>query len=98
VAMVIIFDRGPNRIAVPERQHRYNRTDEIRGLEFVLGWQLDRIACILPFNIAWTGLGLAVIWLGVAAWAGPTRDWATAMAFGQLLAASLSLLFLYSMN
>jgi hypothetical protein len=70
--------------------------DKIHGLEFILGWQLDRIAYVLPFNIVWTWLSLAIIWLGVVAWAGFKRDWATAMSFGQLLAASLTLLFLYA--
>jgi len=95
---VLTLIRGPNRIAVPENNHRYDRTEEIPGLEVILGWQIDRIACIMPFYVALTWFGLAVIWLCVAAWAGSTKDWATAMGFGQLLAASLSLLFLYSRN
>lgn len=83
-------------LIVPQAHQRYDRTDELRGLQFVLGWQLDRMACELPTHIAWSCLGLAMTWLCVIAWAGPTSDWATAMAFGQLIASSISLLLLYT--
>lgn len=56
------------------------------------------MADTLGFNMAWSSLGLAVIWLCVIVWAGPTGDWDTAMAFGQLISASISLLFLYIKN
>jgi hypothetical protein len=56
------------------------------------------MAYTLGFNMAWSCLGLAVIWLSVIVWAGPTGDWDTAMAFGQLIAASIPLLLLYTKN
>ena len=43
----------PDRIVVPLHHQRYDETDEARGLEFVLSWQLNRMAWILPINIAW---------------------------------------------
>lgn len=52
----------------------------------------------MPIGTAWFFFGLAVIWLCVIVWGGLAGDWATAMAFGQLLAAFMSLVFLYAKN
>jgi hypothetical protein len=83
---------------VPNRSQPYESTDELRGIQFILGWEWDRINHEVPLKMAWTFLGLAVIWLCVIVWGLPRGDWETAMAFGQLLAASVSLLFLYARN
>ena len=66
--------------------------DRLRGIEIVMGWQFDRIIAELPLYITWTWFSLAFIWFAVVIWAGATKDWSTAMAFGQLLAASVSLI------
>jgi hypothetical protein len=61
-----------------------------------MGWQLDRIASEFPLYIAWSWLSVVIIWLCVGEWAGAASDWATTMMFGQLLAASVSLIVLYT--
>jgi hypothetical protein len=71
----------------------YDRTKEWRGMEFTLGWHTDRIATEVPAKIAWIWFILAIIWFCVMIWGGSSRDWGTASAFGQLLVASVSLLF-----
>jgi hypothetical protein len=83
---------------VPHCQQPYDSTDELPGIQFILGWEWDRITYEVPVGMAWIFLGLAVIWLCVIAFGGSVGDWQTAMAFGQLLAASVSLLFLYARN
>ena len=88
--------RGPNLVTVPEPGIQYDRTDELRGLQVILGWQLDVLACYLPRHLAWVWLCISLIWLSVILWAGPTGDWSTAMSFGQVIAASASLVFLYA--
>ena len=50
----------------------------------------------LPVRIALVWLGFAVIWLCVLAWGGPTGDWSTAMGFGQVIAASVTLVAFYA--
>ena len=40
----------------------------------------------------YTMVGLAIVWFGTVIWAGHRGDWSTAMAFGQLLAASIVLI------
>ncbi len=82
-------------IVVSQRYCRYDQYADLRGLQIILGWQLDRMACILPVSIAWTWFGFGIALLGVIAWAGPSADWATAMAFGQFLVASITLLFVH---
>lgn len=77
-------------------EHDFQRTDELRGLHFALGWQTDRLYHDLPRNAAWLYLGIITIWLGVLMWVQPAGDWSTAMAFGQLIAACISLLALYT--
>jgi hypothetical protein len=57
-----------------------------------MGWQLDRVASEVPLYIAWIWLSVVMIWLCVGVWAGAASDWATALTFGQLLAASVSLI------
>ncbi|KAJ5059439.1 hypothetical protein J3E74DRAFT_347604 [Bipolaris maydis] len=80
-------------VIVPGRQQSYYRKDKLRGIEFVMGWQMDRITCEMPVKIAWIWFSLAITWLCVIVWGGSTRDWATAMAFGQLFVAFISLIF-----
>ena len=62
-----------------------------------MGWQFDRAVSEVPLPIAWVWFSVATIWLCVLAWGwGGKNDWGTAMAFGQLLAASVSLIVLYA--
>lgn len=68
----------------------------MRGIEIEMGWQLDRIISELPLSISWTWFCLAFIWFAVLMWEGKTKNWGDAMAFGQLLAASLSLIVIHA--
>lgn len=62
-----------------------------------MGWQLDRAVSEAPLPIAWAWFIVAIIWLCVLAWGwGLGKDWGTAMAFGQLLAASASLIVVHT--
>ena len=81
---------------MPELHQPYDRTDELRGLHFILGWQFDRMTRELPMRIALVWLGFAVVWLCVLAWGGHTGDWSTAMGFGQVIAASVTLVVFYA--
>lgn len=56
-----------------------------------MGWQFDRIASELSASITRTWFCLVLVWVDVSIWKGNTSDWSAAMAFGQLLAASISL-------
>lgn len=60
-----------------------------------MGWQFDRMARELPIRFCWTVFSLSVIWVCVAS-AGLKGDWNIAIAFGQLLAASVALVFQYA--
>jgi len=50
----------------------------------------------MPVKIAWIWFSLAITWLGVIVWGGSAGDWATAMAFGQLLVAFISLISFFA--
>ena len=62
-----------------------------------MGWQVDRAVSGVTLSISWVWFILAIIWLGVLAWGwGGKNDWGPAMAFGQLLAVSVSLIVHYA--
>lgn len=63
----------------------------MRGLHFVLGFQKDRIRAELPFKVSCAWFAIAVIWLCVVLWMGGGGDWGTALAFAQVVAASISI-------
>lgn len=64
----------------------------MRGLFVTMGWNVDRMLLHVRVGVIYTLVGLAVVWLGSVLWAGHRGDWSTALAFGQLLAASLALI------
>jgi hypothetical protein len=65
---------------------------EMRGISVTLGWNVSRMLLHLKVGSVYTLAGLAVVWLSSVLWAGHRGDWSTALAFGQLLAASLALI------
>lgn len=65
---------------------------EMRGISVSLGWIVSRMLRHLKVGSVYTLTGLATVWLGSVLWAGHRGDWSTALAFGQLLAASLALM------
>lgn len=65
---------------------------EMRGISVSLGWNVSRMLLHLKVGSVYTLTGLAIVWLGSVLWAGHRGDWSTALAFGQLLAASLALI------
>jgi hypothetical protein len=70
--------------------------DKMRGLEITMGWQSELMESKLPRLITWTWFCLAMIWSVVILWGGETKDWSGAMAFGQLLAACVSIIALHA--
>lgn len=88
--------RRDDQITLPQRDQPYTRTDKLKGIEISVGWQFDRIISEVPVSATWTWFYLALIWATVIAWEGTTDDWGTAMAFGQLLAASISLIMVHA--
>lgn len=88
--------RGDDQIILPQRDQPYTRTDKLRGIEIAVGWQFDRIVSEVPVSVTWTWFFLALIWAAVIVWEGTADDWGTAMAFGQLLAASISLIMVHA--
>lgn len=58
----------PSRIEVPKDLQPYDRTDLLWGIQFVLGWQYDRIVYEVPLSMACTTIGLVVIWPCIIAW------------------------------
>jgi hypothetical protein len=65
---------------------------EMRGIFVTLGWNVSRMLFHLRVGSVYTLVGLAIVWIFSVLWAGHRGDWSTAMAFGQLLAASLTLI------
>lgn len=64
----------------------------MRGVCVTLGWNLGRMLRHIRVRSVYTMVGLAIVWFGTVIWAGHRGDWSTAMAFGQLLAASIVLI------
>lgn len=63
----------------------------MRGLQFIVGWQIDRMSAGLPIRISFASFGVVLIWLCVAIWRGGLGDWNTAFAFAQVIAASVAI-------
>jgi hypothetical protein len=96
ITYLTVFSRGKNKVITPQLNQPYDQTDTVRGIEMVMGWQIDRMKLEVPRFIAWAWFSLAVIWLCVIVWGGRTSDWSTAMAFGQLLAACVGLVIIHA--
>lgn len=70
-------------------------SEKVRGIKVIMGWDYDLMISRLCKPLAWLCLSLLVIWLGIVVWAERFKDWSTAMAFGQVIAACIALLLLY---
>jgi len=79
-------------VPVPINANQLAASGEVRGVYITLGWDLSRMLRHLRAGGVWTLFGLAIVWLRSIIWAGETKDWSTAWAFGQVLAASIALL------
>jgi hypothetical protein len=64
----------------------------MRGIYITLGWNFGRMLRHVRVGSVYTMVSLAIVWFGTVIWAGHRGDWSTAMAFGQLLAASVVLI------
>lgn len=64
----------------------------MRGLHFVQGLQTDRMSIELPFRISCAWFGIAAIWLCLVLWGVGGGDWGIALAFAQVVAASISII------
>ncbi|KAK5714942.1 hypothetical protein LTR15_010358 [Elasticomyces elasticus] len=79
-------------ILMPSNAEDLEDSKEVRGVYVKLGWDLSRMLRHICAGSVWSLFGVAVVWLGAIVWAGHTKDWSTAWAFGQVLAASVALL------
>jgi hypothetical protein len=70
-----------------------NFSEKLPGIEYVLGWQTDRMLDELPVHVIRMWFILALIWVGVIVF-GVVEGWSLAVAIGQLVAASVALLFI----
>ncbi len=77
---------------MPERTKRWAGGPPVRGLHIVLGWQKDRILLELPYQTSIGVLGVGIVWVTVLLSTGNGADWAIALAFAQVVAASISIL------
>jgi hypothetical protein len=80
-------------IVLPEPDKVFRGTQEYPALQISLGWQHDRIKTFIPFGLVWGFLAVSVVVLCTVWWAKGTRDTSTALAFGQLVAALITLVF-----
>lgn len=71
-------------------------TGKVRGIKIIMGWDFKQMTCRLSKPLAWLCLSLLVIWLGIVIWAEKFKDWSTAMAFGQVIAACIILVFVHT--
>lgn len=69
----------------------FSRKDELPGLEFSLGWQVDRMECELPSIVSCILLLILLIWLCVIA-SGLAGEWTVSTALGQMALGSLAIL------
>jgi hypothetical protein len=80
-------------VVLPEPDTMFRGTQEYPALQISLGWQLDRIKTSIPFGIVWGFLAVSVVVLCTVWWKNGTKDTGTALAFGQLVAALIALVF-----
>lgn len=78
---------------MPRKYREVTHREQMRGLYVRFGWQLGSLERVVPAVATGIWLSVAVVWLGTLLWAEERGDWSTAMGFGQLLAASVALLF-----
>lgn len=79
-------------VQMPINADQLAASKEVRGVHVTLGWDVGRISRGICAGGVWAFFGLAVIWFGSVMWARHTKDWSTAWAFGQVLAALIALL------
>ncbi|KAK4194497.1 hypothetical protein QBC40DRAFT_344098 [Triangularia verruculosa] len=87
----IYYTKGPNQVALPLPHQRFQGTVRMRGLHFVQGLHADRISIELPFRVSCAWFGIAAIWLCLVLWRVGGGDWGIALAFAQVVAASISI-------
>ena len=83
-------------VALPSNAEDLNRSEEMRGVYVTTGWNVRRLLLGLRAGSTHALLGVAIIWLGSVLWAGHRGDWSTALAFGQVVAASVTLVLHYT--
>jgi hypothetical protein len=84
-------DRDLDRIILSMIRDGSRFSAKVRGIKVTMGWDFRPMTSELSKSFAWLCLVLSVIWLGIVVWAEKFKDWSTAMAFGQVIAACISL-------
>jgi hypothetical protein len=84
------------RIRLPSTRDNLCESREIRGIHVALGWDTRSILRHLKVGLVWVTFAVASTWFGTFIWAERFGDWGTALAFGQLLAASIAIVMLHT--
>jgi hypothetical protein len=83
---------GADKVEIPSMNKPWNGKTPIRALHFAFGWQTDRIKLELPYLVSVGGFGIAIVWFAVLVSRGTGFDWNGALALGQVVAASVTIL------
>ena len=78
---------------MPKPDEAYDGTKEMPGLQISIGWQYDLIKKFIPLGLVWGFLAVSVVSLCTVCWLRGVKDTGTALAFGQLIAALIALVF-----
>lgn len=80
-------------VVMPKPGEAYDETRQIPGLKISIGWQYDLIKCFIPLGLVSGFLAVSVVLMCTVWWENGTKDTGTALAFGQLVAALIALIF-----
>ena len=83
----------PSTVDMLKPDEAYDGTKEMPGLQISIGWQYDLIKKFVPLGLVWGFLAVSVVKLGTVWWMRGMKDIGTALAFGQLVAALITLVF-----
>jgi hypothetical protein len=88
--------RDFDRIILRMKSGNCRFSEKVQGIKITMGWDYKLMSRKLHKRFAWLCLSLLVIWLSIVLWAEKFKDWSAAMGFGQVIAACISLVFLYT--
>ena len=82
---------GDGKILIPKHGKSYGGDDELRGMQVKFGWQLHRMKDDWRLKVFGLFSALCLIWLCTALWISISGHVNTAIAFGSLVAACLTI-------
>lgn len=87
---------GDERIVIPKHGESYNHINKVRvprGIQVQFGWQFYRVKGDWRLKVFALFGAIGLIWLCTALWKSTTGDGNTAMTFGSLVAACITLVW-----